>query len=66
MIDLLVLMAIAYAGARGVESMVGTNDRRRDTKEAEKTVTKVAAGGAKEGAPPTKTPRPPQTRGPNT
>ncbi|MFE2943395.1 hypothetical protein ACFXKG_30730 [Streptomyces sp. NPDC059255] len=48
MIELLVLVAIAYAGARGVESMTGTADRRHDTAAAEKTVAKVAAAGPKE------------------
>ncbi|MFD3567414.1 hypothetical protein [Streptomyces sp. NPDC058667] len=49
MIELLVLAAIAYAGARGVESIAGTADRRHDSPEARKTVTKVAGGGPKGG-----------------
>ncbi|MFH8558913.1 hypothetical protein ACH4FE_35725 [Streptomyces celluloflavus] len=48
MIELLVLLAIAYAGARGVESVTGTADRRHDTKAAEKAVAKVAASGPKD------------------
>ncbi|MFB7076499.1 hypothetical protein [Streptomyces sp. NPDC056308] len=44
MIELLLLVAVAYAGARGVEAVTGTADRRLDTKAAEKTVAKVAAG----------------------
>ncbi|MEU9061714.1 hypothetical protein AB0D13_23345 [Streptomyces sp. NPDC048430] len=47
MIELLVLIAIAYAGARGVESITNTGDRRLDTKAAEKTVKTVAAGSPK-------------------
>ncbi|MCX4543796.1 hypothetical protein [Streptomyces sp. NBC_01565] len=43
MIELLVLIAIAYAGARGVESLTGTTDRRHDTPEARETVEKIAA-----------------------
>ncbi|MBM7054267.1 hypothetical protein [Streptomyces durocortorensis] len=47
MIELLVLIAIAYAGARGVESITNTGDRRLDTKAAEKTVKTVADKGPK-------------------
>ncbi|MEU6621909.1 hypothetical protein ABZ926_14190 [Streptomyces litmocidini] len=47
MIELLVLVAIAYAGARGVESIAGTADRRHDSPKARETVTKVADGGPK-------------------
>ncbi|MEU0102934.1 hypothetical protein [Streptomyces sp. NPDC006267] len=47
MIELLVLIAIAYAGARGVESITNTGDRRLDTKAAEKTVKTVAASNPK-------------------
>lgn len=47
MIELLVLIAIAYAGARGVESITSTGDRRLDTKAAEKTVKTVAASSPK-------------------
>ncbi|MGW0669786.1 hypothetical protein [Streptomyces sp. NPDC002746] len=49
MIELLVLIAIAYAGARGVESITNTGDRRLDTKVAEKTVKTVAASSPKGG-----------------
>ncbi|MFF7365431.1 hypothetical protein [Streptomyces sp. NPDC008125] len=49
MIELLVLIAIAYAGARGVESITGTGDRRLDSKAAEETVKTVAAGSTKGG-----------------
>ncbi|HBF84086.1 MAG TPA: hypothetical protein DD420_30425 [Streptomyces sp.] len=49
MIELLVLIAIAYAGARGVESITSTGDRRLDTKAAEKTVKAVAADSPKGG-----------------
>ncbi|OIJ95408.1 hypothetical protein [Streptomyces colonosanans] len=49
MIELLVLAAIAYAGARGVESLAGTSDRRHDTREVRKTVEKIAASGPKSG-----------------
>ncbi|MFI5905436.1 hypothetical protein [Streptomyces cyaneofuscatus] len=47
MIELLVLIAIAYAGARGVESITNTGDRRLDTTAAEKTVKTVADKGPK-------------------
>ncbi|MBO8189218.1 hypothetical protein [Streptomyces spirodelae] len=50
MIELLVLAAIAYAGARGVESLAGTADRRHASKDAEKTVAKVAASGPSGGS----------------
>lgn len=53
MIELLVLAAIAYVGARGVESILPASDRHPDTKAAKETVAKVAAGG-----PPAKTPGP--------
>ncbi|MCY0917023.1 hypothetical protein OS965_02380 [Streptomyces sp. H27-G5] len=46
MIELLVLIAIAYAGARGVESMTGHGDRRHDTEAAREAVTKVAETSA--------------------
>ncbi|WP_033895462.1 hypothetical protein [Streptomyces anulatus] len=49
MIELLVLIAIAYAGARGVESITNTGDRRLDTKAAEKTVKTVADSSPKGG-----------------
>ncbi|MFI8164117.1 hypothetical protein ACIF6I_33545 [Streptomyces microflavus] len=49
MIELLVLIAIAYAGARGVESITSTGDRRLDTTAAEKTVKTVADKGPKGG-----------------
>ena len=51
MIELLVLIAIAYAGARGVESLTGTTDRRHDTAEARGTVEKIAADKSKGDAP---------------
>ncbi|MFD7922521.1 hypothetical protein ACFV3R_25255 [Streptomyces sp. NPDC059740] len=47
MIELLLLAAIAYAGARGVESLAGTTDRRHRDKTAEKTVIDLAKGGDK-------------------
>ncbi|MFF5881062.1 hypothetical protein ACIQ9M_34535 [Streptomyces californicus] len=49
MLELLVLVAIAYAGARGVESITHTGDRRLDTKAAETTVKTVAGSGPKNG-----------------
>ncbi|MFI8007948.1 hypothetical protein [Streptomyces sp. NPDC086010] len=61
MIELLVLIAIAYAGARGVEAVTGTADRRQDTTAAEKAVNKVAADGPKGG--PGKTKPGPAERG---
>lgn len=45
MLELVVLIAIAYAGARGVESMI---DQRPATKESEEAVRKVAVGGLKD------------------
>lgn len=48
MIELLVLAAIAYAGARGVESIASTTDRRHDSPAARETVAKVAARGPKD------------------
>ncbi|MGO4634980.1 hypothetical protein AB4225_29235 [Streptomyces sp. 2RAF24] len=48
MIELLVLVAIAYAGARGVESIASTTDRRHDSPAARKTIEKIAAGGPKD------------------
>ncbi|MFM9812810.1 hypothetical protein ACKI16_30385 [Streptomyces scabiei] len=50
MFELILLIAIAYAGARGVEKVTGTNDRRYDTAESRKTVEKVAASGSKTGS----------------
>ncbi|MEU8839951.1 hypothetical protein AB0D97_12590 [Streptomyces roseus] len=50
MIELLVLAAIAYAGARGVESVIG--DNRHDTPAAREAVQKVAAGTPAETAKP--------------
>jgi hypothetical protein len=47
--ELILLIAIAYAGARGVEKVTGTDDRRYDTTESRKTVEKVAASGPKDG-----------------
>ncbi|MFB7552598.1 hypothetical protein [Streptomyces sp. NPDC056154] len=63
MIELLLLLAVAYAGARGVESVTGTADRRLDTKAAEKTVTKVAASGPKDGPAAKKPPGPTEPGG---
>lgn len=51
MLELLVLIAIAYAGARGVEAVTGINDHRHDTKEARDAVAKVAATSPKGDAP---------------
>ncbi|MFJ5142738.1 hypothetical protein [Streptomyces sp. NPDC088707] len=48
MIELLVLAAIAYAGARGVESIASTSDRRHDSPAARETVAKVADRGPKD------------------
>ncbi|MEV6383101.1 hypothetical protein AB0M31_27275 [Streptomyces sp. NPDC051773] len=50
MFELILLIAIAYAGARGVEKVTGTDDRRYDTAESRKTVEKVAASGPKDGS----------------
>ncbi|MBC9730153.1 hypothetical protein [Streptomyces sp. TRM68367] len=50
MFELILLIAIAYAGARGVEKVTGTDDRRYDTAESRKTVEKVAASGSKGGS----------------
>lgn len=43
MLGLILLIAVAYAGARGVEKLVGVDDRRFDTPQARQTVAKVAA-----------------------
>jgi hypothetical protein len=48
--ELILLIAIAYAGARGVEKVTGTDDRRYDTAESRKTVEKVAASSPKGGS----------------
>lgn len=45
MIELLVLVAIAYAGARGVESILPASDRHPDVPAAKETVAKAAASG---------------------
>ncbi|WP_432158804.1 hypothetical protein [Streptomyces sp. bgisy153] len=50
MLELLLLVAIAYAGARGVEKLAGVENRRYDTAESRKTVEKVAARGSKDGS----------------
>ncbi|GAB1331698.1 hypothetical protein [Streptomyces sennicomposti] len=50
MFELLLLVAIAYAGARGVEKVAGVENRRYDTPESRKTVEKVAASGSKDGS----------------
>jgi hypothetical protein len=47
--ELLLLVAIAYAGARGVEKVAGVDNRRYDTPDSRKTVEKVAANGPKDG-----------------
>lgn len=52
MIELLVLIAIAYAGARGVESVTGINDRRYDSPAAQETVAKAAGDSPAKGAAP--------------
>ncbi|MCX4598331.1 hypothetical protein OG819_55330 [Streptomyces sp. NBC_01549] len=49
MFELLVLLAVAYAGARGVEKVTGADDRRYDTAESRKTVERVASSGPKDG-----------------
>ncbi|WP_314223604.1 hypothetical protein [Streptomyces zaehneri] len=46
MFELLLLVAIAYAGARGVEKVAGVNNRRYDTPESREVVEKVAASGS--------------------
>ncbi|MGX9923522.1 hypothetical protein ACWIG4_27150 [Streptomyces sp. NPDC002248] len=46
MIELLLLMAIGYAGARGVEHLAGTSDRRHDDAVHHSTVRKIAADPA--------------------
>ena len=48
MFELLLLVAIAYAGARGVETVAGVDNRRYDTPEYRKTVATVAASGSQE------------------
>ncbi|MFI0822209.1 hypothetical protein ACH4TX_41765 [Streptomyces sp. NPDC021098] len=63
MLELLVLIAVMYAGARGVESAAGTADRRHDTREAQKTVAKVAASGPKDGPSVKKSPGPTEPGG---
>lgn len=63
MIELLVLIAIAYAGARGVESVAATGDRRQRSKDAELTVADVAASGPKGGSTGKKTPGPAEPGG---
>ncbi|MGW2706911.1 hypothetical protein [Streptomyces sp. NPDC001340] len=50
MFEFLLLVAIAYAGARGVEKVTGTENRRYDSPESRKTVEKVAATGSKDGS----------------
>lgn len=50
MFELLLLVAIAYAGARGVEKVAGVENRRYETPESRKTVEKVAASGSKDGS----------------
>lgn len=63
MIELLVLIAIAYAGARGVESVAATGDRRQRSKDAELTVAEVAASGPKGASTGKKTPGPTEPGG---
>ncbi len=48
--ELLLLLAVAYAGARGIEKLTGAPDRRQDSAAARETVEKVAASGPKKGA----------------
>ncbi|MET7713682.1 hypothetical protein [Streptomyces sp. NPDC005407] len=48
--ELLLLIAIAYAGARGVEALTHSTDRRHRNQQAEEAVAAVAASGPK--APP--------------
>ncbi|MER0443205.1 hypothetical protein ABR738_01195 [Streptomyces sp. Edi4] len=64
MIELLVLIAIAYAGARGVENVAGSVDRRHHSKDADTAVAKVAASSRSGSAPPTpaKTDKPEKPR----
>ncbi|MGW0655886.1 hypothetical protein ACWD4T_45285 [Streptomyces umbrinus] len=50
MFELLLLAAIAYAGARGVEKVAGLDNRRYNTAESRTTVEKVAASGSKGGS----------------
>ncbi|GAA0454377.1 hypothetical protein [Streptomyces olivaceiscleroticus] len=54
--ELLLLIAIAYAGARGVEKLTHADRRQPAAEEAEETVAKVAASGPKDGT--TKEPGP--------
>lgn len=43
--EILLLLAVAYAGARGIEKLTGAPDRRHDSAGARATVEKVAASG---------------------
>lgn len=49
MLELLLLMCVAYAGARGVESLTGTTNRQYNDRAAEKTVVDLAKSGGKDG-----------------
>lgn len=51
MFELLLLMCVAYAGARGVESLAGTANRQYKDKAAEKTVVDLAKSAGKGGKP---------------
>ncbi|MFD8777541.1 hypothetical protein [Streptomyces sp. NPDC059916] len=44
-LELLLFAAIVYAGARGVENVAATLDRRQHHEDAEKTVSRLASGG---------------------
>jgi hypothetical protein len=62
-IELIALIAIAYAGARGVEKALGIEDRRYDTAAARHTVEKVASSGPKGGTTLVKRPGPTEPGG---
>ncbi|MEU7158869.1 hypothetical protein [Streptomyces chrestomyceticus] len=48
--EILLLLAVAYAGARGIEKLAGAPDRRQDSAAARQTVEKVAASGPAQAA----------------
>lgn len=52
MIELLVLIAIAYAGARGVESVTGIDNHRYDSPAAQEAVAEAAGDSPAKGADP--------------
>lgn len=62
MLELILLIAIAYAGARGLEKITSV-DRRYDTEEARTTVAKIASSGPKEHRPARKPPGPTEPGG---